>query len=554
MSRSRAVVPARFRHRLDPWLVAQAGVALLVLLPVLGLAIEAARGSEGFWAHLAVNVLPRALQESLLLLLGVGAIAVLVGTGTAWLVSAYRFPGSAWLDWALLLPLAMPTYVIAYAYLDVLHPIGPVQTALRAVLGIDGPRGLRLPDIRSMTGCILVLGCVLYPYVYLTTRAVFLMQAASQIEAARLLGRGGVRRFATVALPLARPAIAVGASLALLEALNDVGAAEFLGVRTLTVSVYTTWVTRSDLPGAAQLSLVMLAIVLLLILLERRGRARQRHAGDGGRVLVPERLRGAKAALAVTAGLVPIALGFVVPVSYLVVEAIKRLRFSGLPETILAETLTTLALSLTATAIAVLLGLLVACAPRLTGGSLVHGLARLASIGYALPGTVLAIGLLMPLGAADRAIDGAARLLFGITTGLVFLGSSAALILAYVTRFLAIPIGGIEAGLGRVPGSLDQAARLLGQDGLGVLRRIHLPLARPAIATAALLVFVDCMKELPATLLLRPLNVETLATHLYGEAARGTYEDGAIAALLIVLVGLLPVMALARIGRPSALR
>src|SRR5690606_32253701 len=265
-----AAAPAprwHWRPRVDGWLLAALLIAAAVLLPLLALAWTAAHGSEGLWSHIAANVLPRAAWNTLLLLLGVGVLVVAIGTGAAWLVTAYEFRGRSTMAWALLLPLAVPTYIVAYAYLDLLHPLGPVQGALRAVLGLDSPRDFRLPDIRGLAGCIVLLGFVLYPYVYMTTRAMFMTQAASLLEAARTLGSGRVALFTRVALPLARPAIAVGAALALLETLNDIGASEFLGVQTLTVSVYTTWITRSDLPGAAQIALAMLLLVVLLIAL-----------------------------------------------------------------------------------------------------------------------------------------------------------------------------------------------------------------------------------------------------------------------------------------------
>jgi iron(III) transport system permease protein len=276
-----------------PWLAVSGVLGLLVLAPIAALAFAAARGSGDLWRHLVAYVLPAAVADTLVLLAGVGLLTVTIGTGTAWLVTAYDFGGRRAAAWALLLPLAVPTYIVAYAYLDILHPVGPVQTVVRALLGYDSPREFRLPDVRSMVGCVALLGFVLYPYVYLTTRAMFLMQSANLIDVSRTLGttRRGV--FVRVALPLARPAIVVGLTLALLEALNDIGASEFLGVRTLTVSIYSTWVTRSDLPGAAQIALAMLAIVVVLVALERRARAEREYANDArhSRPLEPHRLR-----------------------------------------------------------------------------------------------------------------------------------------------------------------------------------------------------------------------------------------------------------------------
>ncbi len=548
-----AAGPAR-RLWLLAWTLAAGLTALLVLAPVAALGIEALQGSGGLWPHLLAYVLPPALRDTALLLAGVGLVVVAVGTGAAWLVAAYDFPGRRLLDWALLLPLAVPTYIAAYAYLDLLHPVGPVQSAIRALLGYARPRDLILPDLRSLPGCILLLGFVLYPYVYLPTRALFLMQSATLVEAGRSLGAGPAAVFLRVALPLARPAIALGASLALLEALNDIGAAEFLGVRTLTVSIYDTWVNRSDLPGAAGLALVMLAACLGLIAVERRARRGRGYAGAAQRPRRMSRtpLSGPAALAALALGLVPVALGFLAPASYLAVEASRRLHRAGLSGAILSESLNTLVYAALATAVATVLGLIVAAGPRLLGGRWREALLRCATFGYAIPGAILAIGLLPPLAALDGALDGASRALTGAPLAAMGLGTGAALIYAYAVRFLAVTAGSSEAGLARVPRSLGDAARILGRGPAGALARVHLPLTWPALLGGALLVFVDCVKELPATLILRPLNVETLATHLYGEAARGTYEDGAVAALLIVAVGLLPVALLLRVSTPKA--
>nr|WP_321870443.1 iron ABC transporter permease [Burkholderia ubonensis] len=529
------------------WLAAALAIAAAVAAPLATLVGAAFDADLAHWRHLAEFVLPQALANTLLLLAGVGAIVTLVGTGCAWLVTAYDFPGRRALTWALLLPLAVPTYIVAFAYLDLLHPIGPVQGAIRWLLGFDSPRQFRLPDLRSLPGAIFVLGFVLYPYVYLSTRAMFVTQSASLLEAARTLGAGRIATFWRVVVPLARPAIAVGVSLALLETLNDIGASEFLGVQTLTVSVYTTWITRSDLAGAAQIALTMLAIVVGMIVLERYGRRRQRYAhGRRMRPLAPRRLSGPAAWGAAALGWLPVLLGFGAPAAYLAVETGKRLHLvGGVSAQLLTGLANTLTIALAATAATLACGLIVAWAARAQRDSAGTGPARvgarIASLGYAVPGTVLAIGLLLPLAAADRAIGAALG-----RDGLILMGSAAALVIAYTVRFLAISAGSIEAGLARIPPSLEQAARSLGETAGGTLRRVHLPLLRPALTTSALLVFVDAMKELPATLLLRPLNFDTLATWLYAEAARGTYEEGAVAALAIVLAGLVPVILLAR--------
>lgn len=536
------------------WLVAAAVVALLVAAPFLSLLAIAGRGSGDLWPHLVAHVFPNTLRQTVILLAGVGLVVTTLGTGLAWLLTAYDFPYRRIFDWALLLPLAIPTYIMAFAYLDILHPIGPVQTGLRALLGLTSPRDLWFPEVRSMGGCILLFGLVLYPYVFLSTRAMFLMQAASLIEVSRTLGARRARVFFSVALPLARPAIAVGTSLALMEALNDIGASEFLGVQSLSVSIYVTWINRSNLAGAAQIAIMLLAIVIGLMALERWARRHQRYVGATQRTrrAEPTMLAGWRAGVAIGLASLPIVFGFLLPAAYLLIEAIKRLRFAGLSADIVREISNTIVVAGIATTVAVSLGLIVTYAGRLARGPIGQAMVPAASLGYAVPGTVLAIGLLTPLAAFDNAFAALLERLVGISPGLIVTGSGLALIYAYAVRFLAISAGGIEAGFGKISPSLDQAARTLGASPSGTLVRVHLPLIRPALGAAALLVFVDCMKELPATLLLRPLNFETLATHLYGEAARGTYEDGSIAALCIVLFGLVPVMMLARLSkRPS---
>lgn len=534
------------------WLLAALLIAAVALAPVLALAWVAGHADGSQWQHLLANVLPQATLNTVMVLVGVGALVSVIGTGTAWLVTAYDFPGRRVLSWALLLPLAVPTYIVAYAYLDLLHPLGPVQGGLRWLLGHDSPRDFRLPDIRHLAGCIVLLALVLYPYVYLTTRALFMTQAASLLEAARSLGAGPVAVFFRVALPLARPAIAVGVVLVLLETLNDVGASEFLGVQTLTVAIYTTWVTRSDLAGAAQIALSMLVIVLALVAVERFARRRQRFETTlRPQPMQAQRLRGTAAGLALLLGSLPVLAGFAAPAGFLLWEAQQRLHTDGASPQLLGALGNTLLIALVTTVAAMLLAVIVCWAVRRSARRRTQPAAafinRSASLGYAIPGTVMAIGLLLPLGVLDRLLSDALVALGG-QARLVVMGTIAALVLACTLRFLAVAIGSIEAGLSRIPPSLDAASAALGEGPLRTLWRVHLPLLRPSLAAAALLVFVDTMKELPATLVLRPMNFETLATWLYAEAARGTYEEGALAALMIVLAGLVPVILLARAG------
>ncbi len=527
-------------------------IAACAMAPLLSLCWLALHGTSDHWVHLARHVIPGAALNTLLLLCGVGLLVVCIGTGAAWLVSAYQFPGRCVLVWALLLPLAVPTYIVAYAYMDLLHPIGPVQEILRGVLGYTSPRQFRLPDLRSLPGAIAVLGCVLYPYVYLSARYMFMTQAASLIEVARSLGETPRGVFLRVALPLARPAIVLGTTLALFETLNDIGASEFLGIQTLTLAAYTTWVTRSDLAGAAQIALGMVGVCLFLVALERHARKRQRYANaDRMRPFQRQRLTGATGLMAGLLGWAPVIAGFGVPGAYLLAQSVHRLRHTGaIPAPLLQAALNTLLIATAVTTLAVTCGIVLAWTARLWREPATPRpgriCLRLSALGYALPGTVLAIGLLAPYALADAVVNSVASLLSTQSPTLWLSGSLAGLVIACTIRFLAISSGALEAGFARIPVSLDQAARGLGHSALSTLCRVDLPLLRPAIAAAAMLVFVDAMKELPVTLLLRPLNVETLATWLYGEAARGTYEEGAIAALAIVLAGLLPVIFLAR--------
>ncbi|MCG7360692.1 iron ABC transporter permease [Roseomonas sp. ACRSG] len=512
-----------------------------VALPVLALATAAWAGSGGLWPHLMRFVLPQALVETLLLLAGVGALVVMVGTGTAWLTACYRFPGRRLLSAALVLPLALPGYVAAYAWLDVLHPAGPVQIRLRHLLGLTDPRAIPLPEIRSLTGCILVMGMVLYPYVYLAARAAFRTQGSEVLRAGRASGAGGMLLFRRIGLPMARPAVAAGAALALMEALNDVGAAEFLGVRTLTVSVYVTWITRSSLEGAAQIALVLLALVAGVVALERWGRAREGHATT--RPEPPERQQlplplGLAASLACT---LPVLLGFVVPASYLLWAAWTRVAEFGLPRELPHWIGNSAMLAAMATVLALAAALPLAFGARRDSPSRRRPgpgtvLLKLGMLGYALPGGVAAVGLIIAFGWMDEAL--------GRWAPMALSGSVAAVVAAYVIRFLAIPAGGLDAAYARIRREVDWSAESMGAAAGRLLWRVHLPLLLPALSAAALLTFLDAMKELPATLLLRPLNTETLATALYAEAARGTYEEGAVAALALVVVGLAPIVLL----------
>ncbi len=519
-------------------------VAALVVIPLANLGRIAASGESDVWADLVAYVIPEALRVTVLLLAGVAVLTAIIGTGTAWLVTAYRFPGRDTLAWALALPLAFPTYIVAYVYVDVFDAFGPVQIALHALFGWSPKPNSWYPEIRSLPGAIFVFSLVLYPYVFLAARAMFQTQSAALFEVARTLGATRLMLARHVALPLARPALAVGLSLALMEALNDIGASEYLGVRTLTLSIFTTWLNRSSLPGAAQIACVMLIVIAALIWLERHGRRDKRFHLVLRRSQPPAPIvltgRAGLAACIVCA--LPVLLGFLLPAASLTHEALKR----SLDPELVRATFSTILFAAAATAVALALGFGAVIAARLIRRPWTETALTFAGLGYAVPGTVLALALLSPLVAIDEGLNVVSRALTGAGVGLVVAGSGAAIVIAYVVRFLTIATGSAHAGLSRISTRVDDAARTLGQKPGALARLIHIPLARPALGGAALLVFVDCLKELPATLLLRPLNVETLSTYIYQFATRGNFEEGALAALLIVAAGIVPVIRMAR--------
>jgi iron(III) transport system permease protein len=476
---------------------------------------------------------------------GIGALTLLIGTGTAWLVTMYRFPGRSVFQWLLLLPLAIPTYIIAYTYLEMLDYSGSLQTALRAMFGWHDAKDYWFPDIRSLGGAILVMSAVLYPYVYITARASFIAQSVCVLEVSRTLGRSAAETFWQVALPLSRPALAAGVALALMETLNDIGAVEFFGVRTLTVAVYDTWLDRNSLAGAAQIACVMLIFVAALLLGERALRARRRFHHTTGRYrdLPEDTLRGFRGMLASLACGLPVLFGFVLPALVLMHDALAHVA-AGLEPEFWEAALNSLMLAAAAAVLAVGFAVVLAYARRQTRSELIQAASMVPAISYAVPGTVLAIGLLIPLAGLDNAVDGAMRSLFGVSTGLILSGTAFAIVLAYTIRFLAASLGAVEAGLSKISRNIDAAARTLGATVSETLFRVHLPLLRPALGAAALLVFVDSMKELPATLLLRPFNFDTLSTQVFTLASLYRYEEAGLSALSIVAASLAPVLLL----------
>lgn len=537
------------------WSVAALVTAAVVGAPIVAVGVLATGSSGDTWPHLLSTVLPSATVRTIWLMLGVGTVTLVVGTGTAWLVTMYRFPGRGIFEWLLLVPLAMPTYIIAFCYLELLDYSGTVQTALRAAFGWRNAADYWFPDIRSLGGAIFVMSFVLYPYVYLAARASFVQQSVCVLEVSRTLGRTAWGAFREVTIPLARPALAAGVSLALMECLNDIGAVEFLGVHTLTVAVYTTWLERSSLPGAAQISCVMLVFVFALLWAERAARRQQQyhHTTNKYQHLPEQELSRGGKLLAALACALPVVVGFLLPVSVLVSSVWIDLA-DGLDAGFWRNAMHSFGLSVTAALTAVVLGVVLTYACRATRSKLVHGATRLVSIGYAVPGTVLAIGILVPMAGLDNSIDAMARALFGVSTGLIVSGTAFAIVLAYTVRYLAISVGSIDAGFKKTSRNLDDASRTLGAGLTQTLWRVHLPMLTPVLGAALLLVFVDSMKELPATLLLRPFNFDTLATSVYTLASLDLFEDAALPALAIVVIGLAPVILIHRAiakGRPG---
>ena len=535
----------RHSYSSPSWTVTALLAAAVVALPIVSVFVLALQPSDSIWGHLASTVLPGALRNTLLLLLGAGVLSLAVGTCAAWLVTMYRFPGRALADRLLVLPLAMPVYIVAYAYAEFLDYAGPVQGAVRSLLGVTRPGDYVFPEIRSLSGAIAIFAAVLYPYVYLSARASFVQQSVCVLEVARTLGQTALGAFRSVALPMARPALAAGVALVMMECLNDLGAVQYLGVETLTASIYATWLQRANLAGAAQLASVMLLLVFALLIAERaaRGAAGSENTTGRQRAIPFETLEGWHGYLAFAFALLPFAIGFAVPFLVLLGHAIGHFSQS-FTDGFIAAAKNSLILAALASLAAVALALFFGYAARVARSPLTLAAARVASLGYALPGTVLAIGLLVPLAVIDNTFDSWMRTATGVSPGLLLSGSLAAVTLALVIRFLAVAQGSIDAGLGRISLSLDAAASTLGASALSALFRVHLPLIAPALGAAALMVFVDAMKELPATLLLRPFNFETLATHIYGLAAAEQFEEAALGAVTIVLIGLLPVLLL----------
>lgn len=521
------------------------GAAALILLPILAVLASVFGPASETWMHLARTVLGTYVLNTALLTGGVAAGVVSMGVLTAWLVTAYSFPGRRVLEWALVLPLAMPAYVMAYAYTDWLQFAGPVQSALRAATGWQA-REYWFPDVRSLPGAAVLLALALYPYVYLLARTAFVDVSRSALEAARLAGLGAWGGFRRVALPIARPAVAAGTTLALMETLADFGTVSYFGLEVFTTGIFKVWMSMGDVAAAAQLSACLLVFVAALIAIERASRGRAGYASATRKRSPLQRLTGASAWFAFTACAVPVLLGFVLPAVLLANLAWGEPVSSARLWALVSNSFT---LAGIAAVLGVALATAMAYAARLARGPVAGTVAlanRAASLGYAIPGAVIAVGVLVPLGRLDNWIADGIEAAMGVTPGLLLTGTILALVYAYLVRFLAVALQAVEAGLAKITPRMDDAARSLGASPAKALARVHAPLLASSLASAALLLFVDVMKELPATFALRPFNFDTLAIEAYNLAKDERLGEAAAPSLVIVLIGLVPLLIVTR--------
>jgi iron(III) transport system permease protein len=547
--------------KLNGWSISIWSIALLIALPLFAIASGLFIDTRTVWVHLASTVLSTYIFNSLGLMLGVGLGVTTLGTATAWLVTLCSFPGQRWMEWALLLPLAAPAYILAYTYTTFLDYSGPIQTGLRALFGWTTPQDYWFPSVRSLPGAIVMLTLVLYPYVYLLARSAFVSQSVVSLEASRSLGCNPWQSFWQVALPMARPALTAGLSLALMETLNDYGTVDYFAVPTFTTGIFRTWFGMGERIAATQLAAFTLVFILALIWLERWSRQQQQYYQSANRCQPPSRylLQSWRQWLAILVCVAPIILGFFIPAGVLLQlvaagsgelgagdEMTDYSGQSGFGNDDAFWTLTSHSLTLAAlsAAIAVGVSILLAYALRLYPTKWNRIATQIATSGYAMPGAVIAVGLLVPLGQFDNAVNNWMKAAFGVSTGLLLSGTIAALVFAYLVRFLAVAFGAVESSLKSIKPNLDEAAQSLGYRPSKILQKIHLPLMRSGLFTAAILVFVDVMKELPATLIIRPFNFDTLAVRVYNLASDERLAEAAPPALAIVIVGLIPVILL----------
>ena len=521
-------------------------ISIACCLPMLMVVFAAFSAETTTLNHLVSSVLTDYIISTIQLSVLVAAGAFFIGVGAAWLVTAYDFPGRRFFQLSLVLPLAFPAYILAYAYTHVFDHPGVVQAFLRVTF-VLGPKEYWFPEIRSLGGAALMLTLVLYPYVYLLARAAFIQQGLRGFETARTLGKGPISAFLTVTLPMTRPAIAGGVLLVVMETIADFGTVSYFGVQTFATGIYTSWFSMDDRAGAAQLALGLLCFSLLLIFLERITRSNEAAYNRLGLSNIPpsSRLRGKKACVAWCLCFVPFILGFAGPSITLLIMAATSFQDSLQPR-YLDFIVNSVTLAAIASTITVLAAAIIGYCRRLNPSTYTSAISSIARLGYAVPGGVIAVGLLFPFAAIDNFLDEWMRSVFNISTGLLLTGSITLLILAYMTRFLAAAINAFEAGEVTISKNIDAAASTLGHSSISILWRVHMPILAPSLLTAALIVFVDVMKELPATLILRPFNLDTLAVQAHRLAADERLYEAALPSLIILAIGLLPVALICR--------
>ncbi len=527
------------------WQVVSLSISALVALPLLTLAWLSVSADTEIWRHLVDTVLTDYVRSSITLMLGVAALTLLLGIGSAFLVTQYSFKGVRFFNWALLLPLAMPAYITAYSYTGLLDVAGPVQNFIRNSFGLEFG-DYWFPEIRSMGGAIFVLSFVLYPYVYLLARASFLEQSQHLRDVAQLLGYTRRQAFFRVTLPIARPAIIAGLSLALMETLADFGAVSYFGINTFTTGIFRTWYGLNSVASAAQLALMLLGFIVILLTIEKSSQKRAAyHTKKSAKPVVARPLSGGKQILAIALVSLPLLLGFLIPsaklLSWALADTSQLLQASFwrlVGNTVSLAGLTAI--------LAVCFALMIAYSYRISQSRVSKWAKKIVGLGYAVPGLVIAIGTLIPLAYFDNTLDGILKRNFDISSGLLLSGTVVALIIAYLVRFLAVALNAVDSGLGGIAQNMDQAARSMGLSPFSVLRKVHLPIIRSSVLTGVLIVFVDVMKELPATLVLRPFNFNTLAVRAYELASDERLADAALPSVMIVLVGLVPVILLSR--------
>jgi len=536
---------ARSRQRRF-WTALAALLSLAIAAPVFAILVNLTQPAGDVWHHLITTVLPEMLANTVVLIAGVGAGSVVIGTGCAWLVTMTDFPGRHWLSWALFLPLAMPSYVTAFVYGDLLQYAGPVQTGLRSLFGWRHG-DYWFPDMLSLGGAVFLLTFAFFPYVFMLARAAFIDQSVCVLEVGRTLGLGPWSRFRRIALPLARPMIAGGLALVLMETLAEFGAVSYFGVPTFTTAIYRTWFGMGDAVAAAQLAAVLLVFVLAAVMLERASRQARRfhHTSARQRPLAPRRLAPPAATFALLACSLPVLIGFVAPGGWLVWLALKEGDPAGFAR-LTGYTANSFWLAGGAVILLIAVAVGLSYAQRLVQRRSMGWLIQFATMGYAVPGSVIAIGVLLPLAYFDHALNAWLKAGFGISAGLLLSGSLVALFYAYLVRFLAVAFNAVEGGLHRIRPSLDQAARVLGETPLGVVRRVHIPMLRSSLITAAMLIFVEVLKELPATLIVRPFDFDTLAVRVYQLASDERLNEASTGSVIIVAISLIPVIWLHR--------